>query len=240
MTTIPAERLAQVFVEVVDTLVDDFDVVDFLHVVTVRTAEIVPGATVGLVIADSDGRLRFMAASTEATKLLELFQLQNDQGPCLDCFRTGEVVSAPDLREDTPWPLFAAHAADAGFRAVHAVPMRLRQLVIGALNIFGDRPWQLEPAEASIVQALADAATIGLVQERAIRRGEQLAEQLQGALNSRIVVEQAKGAIAQLRGIGVDEAFTVLRAHARATNQRLGDLARAVLIDPRSALPDDA
>ena len=220
MTTIPAERLAGVFVEIADTLVADFDVVDFLHLVTTRAAELVPESAVGLMLADQQGHLRFMGASSEATRLLELFQVQNDEGPCLDCFRSGAAWSRASTcsTPSTPWPHFAPEAVSAGFRSVHAVPLRLR--------VAGDRrPQRLRPqavpagaADAHIVQALADVATIGLMQERAIRRTELLAEQLQTALNSRIVVEQAKGALAQLRGVSVDEAFRLLRVHARSTN----------------------
>ena len=233
MTTIPAERLAGVFVEIADTLVADFDVVDFLHLVTSRAAELVADSAVGLMLADQQGHLRFMGASTEATRMLELFQLQNDEGPCLDCFRSGAGVESADLLDpSTPWPTFAPEAVSAGFRSVHAVPLRLRNQVIGALNIFGRKPSLLEPEDAQIVQALADVATIGLMQERAIRRTELLAEQLQTALNSRIVVEQAKGALAQLRGVSVDEAFRLLRSHARSTNARLSDVAQQVVTAP--------
>ena len=233
MTSFPVERLAGVFVEVADTLVADFDVVDFLHLITARAAELVPDSAVGLMLADHQGRLRFMGASTEATRLLELFQLQNDQGPCLDCFRTGAGVVNADLHDgDTPWPRFAPRAVEAGFRSVHAVPLRLRSETIGALNVFGRQPTRLEPADAHLVQALADVATIGLMQERAIRRNELLAEQLQTALNSRIVVEQAKGALAQMHGVSVDQAFELLRSYARSTGTRLSDVARRIVTDP--------
>lgn len=233
MTTIPAERLAGVLVEIADTLVADFDVVDFLHLVTARAAELIPDSEVGLMLADHNGQLRFMGASTEATRLLELFQVQNDQGPCLDCFRTGAPVIDPDLLDEpTSWPRFTPRAAAAGFRSVHAVPLRLRTQVIGALNVFGRIPSRLDPADAHVVQALADVATIGLMQERTIRRNELLAEQLQTALNSRIVVEQAKGALSQLRGITVDEAFQLLRGHARSHNTRLSEVAQQVVTAP--------
>ncbi|HEX8766721.1 MAG TPA: GAF and ANTAR domain-containing protein [Jatrophihabitans sp.] len=233
MTTIPAERLAGVFVEIADTLVADFDVVDFLHLVTTRAAELVPESAVGLMLADQQGHLRFMGASSEATRLLELFQVQNDEGPCLDCFRSGAEVESADLLDPTtPWPHFASEAVSAGFRSVHAVPLRLRAQVIGALNVFGHKSSRLDPAAAHIVQALADVATIGLMQERVIRRTELLAEQLQTALNSRIVVEQAKGALAQARGVSVDEAFRLLRSHARSASARLSDVAQQVVTDP--------
>ena len=194
--------------------------VEFLHPITARAAELLPDSAVGLMLADQQGQLRFMGASSEATRLLELFQLQNDQGPCLDCFRTGVGVVNADLHDEiTPWPRFAPRAVEAGFRSVHAVPLKLRSQVIGALNVFGRQALRLQPTDAHIVQALADVATIGLMQERAIRRGEMLAEQLQTALNSRIVVEQAKGALAQLRGVSVDEAFELMRSHARANRR---------------------
>jgi GAF domain-containing protein len=233
VTTLSAARLAKVFVEVSDTLVDEFDLVEFLHMLTLRTAEISSAGVVGLVLADRWGTLQFMAASREDAKLLELFQLQNDEGPCLDAFRTGTAVINTDLRREAGrWPRFAPHATEAGFRSVHAFPLRLRSEVIGALNVFGAADGsRLDAEDVPLVQALADVASIALLQERAVRQGQVLSEQLQGALNSRVVIEQAKGAIAQARGISVDEAFTLLRAYARANNRRLGDVAQAVVAD---------
>jgi hypothetical protein len=175
-----------------------------------------------------------MAASDERTELLELFQVQSHEGPCQDCFRLAAPVVNADLREASErWPQFAPRAVAAGFRSVHAFPMRLRQDVIGALNLFGTDVGRMEPGDVRTVQALADVATIGLLQERAVRRGEVLTEQLQGALNSRVIIEQAKGAIAQMRGCSVDEAFNLLRGHCRNHNLRLSDVARAVVTDPR-------
>ncbi|GIF53677.1 GAF domain-containing protein [Asanoa ferruginea] len=231
MTTLSAQRLAEVFVEVSDTLVDEFDLVEFLHVLTMRTAEIASAGVVGLVLADKTGHLRFMAASREDARLLELFQLQNDEGPCLDAFRTGTAVINTDLREDGGrWPLFAPHATAAGFRSVHAFPLRLRAQTIGALNVFGTaESLSLDPDDVPLVQALADLASIALVQERTIRQGQALAEQLQGALNSRVIIEQAKGAVAQHRGVSVDEAFALIRGYARGNNRKLGDVARVVI-----------
>jgi GAF domain-containing protein len=239
MTTISAERLARTFVEVADTLVDEFDLIDFLHMLADRTAVLVGAATVGLMLADQRGRLEFLAASDENTRLLELFQVQNSEGPCLDAFRTAVPVINADLAEaGSRWPRFARRATAAGFRSVHAFPLRLRSEVIGALNVFGSQPGSsLDDADVPIVQALADIAAIGLLQERAIRRGEILTEQLQAALNSRIVIEQAKGAIAQARGVSVDEAFSMLRNYARRTNRRLVDIAHTVVADPDS-LPE--
>jgi transcriptional regulator with GAF, ATPase, and Fis domain len=238
MTTVSAERLAEVFVEVADTLVDEFDVIEFLQMLTSRTAELIDASAAGLLLADQYGQLRFVAASNESVRLLELFQVQNQEGPCLDAFRRSEPVINADLQEaGDQWPAFAPRAAAAGFRSVHAIPLRLRTEVIGALNLFGTDVGSLGPSDVHIVQALADVATIGLLQERAIQRGEVVAEQLQSALNSRVVIEQAKGAVAQLRGVSVDEAFELLRGHARRNRHRLVDVAHSVLRDPAS-IPD--
>jgi GAF domain-containing protein len=239
MTTVSAERLAMIFVEVADTLVDEFDLLEFLHMLTERAADLVGAASVGLMLADQRGRLEFMAGSNENVRLVELFQLQNQEGPCLEAFRTGQPVINVDLGQASGrWPLFAPRATAVGFQAVHAFPLRLREQVIGALNVFGaTRGGNLAEAEVPVIQALADVATIGLLQERAIRRGEELTEQLQSALNSRIVIEQAKGAIAQVRAVSVDEAFTLIRAYARNHNLRLIDLAQTIVTD-LSSLPE--
>jgi len=236
MTAISADRVARVFVEVADTLVDEFDLIEFFHMLTTRTADMLDASPVGLLIADQRGRLEFMAASDESVEHLELFQAQNQEGPCLDAYRQGRPVVNEDLTEAaTRWPSFAPMAAAAGFRSVHAFPLRLRADRIGALNVFSASVGgRLEDGDIQVVQALADVAAIGLLQERAIRRGEALTEQLQGALNSRIIVEQAKGALAQARGISVDEAFELLRVHSRNHNQRLVDIARAIVTDRAS------
>jgi transcriptional regulator with GAF, ATPase, and Fis domain len=233
MPTVSRERLAEVFVEMADTLVDDFDLIEFLQTVTARTAELADVAAVGLLLADHHGQLQFMAASDEATRLLELFQLQHREGPCLDAFVTRIPVVNADLSQAADrWPLFAPRAAGSGFRSVHALPLRLRHEVIGALNLFGTDAGTLDPADIQVVQALADVATIGLLQERAIHRAEILTEQLQGALNSRVVIEQAKGALARTHNISVDEAFQKLRSYARHNNRKLSDLAHTVIMDP--------
>jgi GAF domain-containing protein len=234
MSTLAADRVAEIFVEFADTLVVEFDLIEFLQMVTSRASELVGSAATGLLLADPQGQLQFMAASDERTELLELFQVQSHEGPCQDCFRLAAPVVNADLRDASArWPQFAPRAVAAGFRSVHAFPMRLRQEVIGALNLFGTDVGRMEPGDVRTVQALADVATIGLLQERAVRRGEVLTEQLQGALNSRVIIEQAKGAIAQMRGCSVDEAFNLLRGHCRNHNLRLSDVARAVVTDPR-------
>jgi GAF domain-containing protein len=182
MSTVSAERLATIFVEAADTLVDEFDLLDFMHMLVDRARSLVDAAAAGLMLADERGRLEFMAGSDENVLLVELFQLQNDQGPCLEAFRTGRSVINVDLASATDrWPRFAPRASEAGFRSVHAFPLRLRTKVIGALNIFGSSTGgDFDPEDVPVMQALADVATIGLMQERAIRRGEALTEQLQG------------------------------------------------------------
>lgn len=163
----------------------------------------------------------------ERARLLGLFQLQNDQGPCLDCFRTGRPVAAPGLGAETHrWPRFAAAARGAGFAAVQALPMRLRGQIIGALNLFRAGAGPFDPAGLRVGQALADVATISLLHERALRRSETLNEQLQTALNSRVIIEQAKGNLAERLHLDMDRAFGVLRSHARDRNRRLSGLAR--------------
>ena len=234
MTTVSAERLSKIFVEVADTLVDDFDLLDFLHMLTVRTAGLVGASAVGLLLADQRGKLRFMAASDEKARILEILQVQISEGPCYDAYRTATPVINEDLRlAGDRWPEFTRHALAAGFRSVHAFPLRVRREVIGALNVFGSTVGgDFDEADVQIVQALTDTAAIALLQERAIRRGEVLTEQLQGALNSRIVIEQAKGAVAQSLGISIDAAFTVLRGYARRKNRKLTEVAHEVLADP--------
>jgi transcriptional regulator with GAF, ATPase, and Fis domain len=223
-------QLAEAFVELADTLVDDFDVVDFLHQVTVRCAEVLGVTAAGVLLTDQRGALRVVAASTEQTRLLELLQQQTDQGPCPECFHTGRPIAVADLSTATSrWPRFVAEARRVGFASVYALPMRLRTDIIGALNLFGTRPGTLDEDTIRLGRALADVATIGILQARAIRHREVLAEQLQTALNSRIVIEQAKGVIAERRRLDMDQSFTLLRNAARTNNRRLSDVARAVV-----------
>lgn len=224
------ERLvAEAFVELADTLVDDFDVLDFLHQVTVRCAQVLGVSAAGVLLADQRGALRVAAASTEQTRLLELLQLQDDEGPCPECFHTGRPVAIADLSLAADrWPRFATAAREAGFVSVHALPMRLRTDVIGALNLFGAKPGLLDEDTIRLGQALADVATIGLLQARTIRHREVLAEQLQTALNSRIIIEQAKGVLAERHQLDMAQSFSLLRDTARNSNRRLSELARLV------------
>jgi transcriptional regulator with GAF, ATPase, and Fis domain len=232
---IAIEELATAFVEVADTLVVDFDIVDFLHMVTSRTATMTRADAAGLMLADERAHLQFMAASQESVKVLELFQLQASEGPCLECFRFGAPVVNADLTQaSVRWPQFAPAAVAVGYHAVHAFPLRHRNTVIGALNLFSKTAGRLELNDVKIVQALADVATIGLLQQRAIAQGELITEQLQIALNSRVILEQAKGALSRMRGVTVDAAFGLMRDHARRNHVRLTDVALAVVTDPGS------
>jgi GAF domain-containing protein len=225
---VDGQLLSETFVELTDTMVADFDVIDFLHVLTDRSVQLLDVSAAGLLLADPRGELRVVAASSEAARLLELFQLQNDQGPCLDCFRTGQPIAAADLdAEADRWPRFAAAARRAGFASVQALPMRLRDQVIGALNLFRAQPGAFDPADVRVGQGLADVATISLLQERSMRQSETLNEQLQTALNSRVIIEQAKGKLAERLGVDMEQAFSLLRASARARNRRLSDVAQA-------------
>lgn len=224
-----SDVLAHAFVSMADSLVADFDLVDFLADLTTHAAGVSGADAVGVVLADSRGTLRFMASSNESGRLLELLQLQASEGPCLDCYETRRPVVNTDLSEAHPWPMFGPAALASGFRSVHAFPMRLRDDAIGALNLFSRGGVRFEDADVQVVQALADIATIAILQERALARAETLSDQLQAALDSRIVIEQAKGALSRIHGVGVDEAFALLREQARSSNRRLGDVAAEVL-----------
>lgn len=233
--------LASVFVGLADTLVDDYDVVELLDRLVSSTVMLLDLTAAGLLLQDQRGNLSVVATSNEETRLLEVFQLQNDEGPCLDCVRMSTTVMSDDLAGDVVrWPAFVPKALQAGFRSVVAVPMRLRADTIGGLNLFqaGDRP--MSSTDRQIAQALADVATIGILQQRTAHRSSLLAEQLQHALNSRIAIEQAKGVLAERKNVGMDAAFAALRSYSRNHNIKLSDLAHAVVrgdIDPDVAGP---
>jgi GAF domain-containing protein len=220
---------ATTFVEIVDTLVDDFDVIDVLTVLTSRSVELLEAAAAGILLADSGGHLRVIGASTEQVQLLELFQIQNDEGPCLDCFHTGKVVVNASLDATSPWPEFAAESVRAGFPAVCAVPLRLKDVTLGCLNLFMSEPVQLSDAEVALAQALADVASIAIVQDQATRQAAIREGHLQHALNSRIAIEQAKGMIAEHGGVDMDDAFARLRAFARNNNRGLTEVAESLV-----------
>ncbi|WP_405064487.1 GAF and ANTAR domain-containing protein [Kribbella sp. NBC_01505] len=224
------QRLSRVFVALADTLADDFDVIDLLHTLCERSVELLQADAAGLLLADPRSRLQVMASTTEKANLLELFVLQNDEGPCLDCYATGQQMVNIDLNEVAErWPRFRAATVALGYDSTHALPLRLRGQVIGVLNLFCTDRSTLSDADVELGQALCDIATVGLLQERTVRRSELLAEQLQSALNSRILIEQAKGVLSERAGIGVADAFTLLRTHARRNQLQLGVVAAAVI-----------
>jgi GAF domain-containing protein len=183
----------------------------------------------GIMLIDQRGGARVVATTSEDTLLLELLQVHLDRGPGVECLRSGDPVLVRDLGGDAPrWPEFAVKAIEQGFRSVHSLPLRLRTETIGALSLFHVDPGALDPGDVRIAQALADIATIGILQQRTIARGEVLAAQLQTALNSRVAIEQAKGVLAATGDIGLDEAFARLRDYCRPRN--LGLTAAAVAI----------
>jgi GAF domain-containing protein len=217
-------------IRLADTLVEDFDLLDVLDELANDCVRLLGVTAAGLLLAGPGKELHVVAASSERTRLLELFQLQRDEGPCLDCYRTGQSVSVPDLEaQSAAWPAFAEAALMTGYRAVHAVPMRLRQQVIGGLNLFGAEVGAMTKPARRLAQALADMATITILQERALRESEEVAAQLQVALVSRVVLEQAKGVLAERGELNMDDAFQVLRKYARDHNQRLQDVSRGIV-----------
>jgi GAF domain-containing protein len=222
--------LARTFVELADTLVADFDVVELMTMLADRCVDVLDVGAAGLMLVAPDGDLRVIASSSEAMRVLELFELQAKEGPCLDCYRTGQPVVNQDLATvDGRWPLFAVEALAAGFHSVHALPMRLRGTVIGALNLFHIEAGEIPQTDVEIAQALADVATIAILQNRAALEAQVLTEQLNHALNSRVVIEQAKGMVAEREGLNMEQTFSTLRNHARNHNLRLVDVARAVI-----------
>jgi transcriptional regulator with GAF, ATPase, and Fis domain len=224
------QRLAEVFVELADTLVEEFDVVDFLQTLTERCVELVDTDAAGLMLDDQRGNLRVIAYTDESARLLELFELQKAEGPCLDCFATGQVIANVDLTASrSRWPVFTEAALGSGFAYSHALPLRLRRQVVGALNLFTVERRALTDDHLAVAQGMADIATISLLHERALRDQFVLAEQLQTALHSRIVIEQAKGVLSARAAISVSEAFRRLRTHARRTGEQLTTVAEAVV-----------
>jgi GAF domain-containing protein len=222
-------RLGMAFVRLADTLVADLDIVDLLDTLVHECTELLDVSEAGLVLALSGHELQVMASTSERSSLIEALQLRSQEGPCMTCFETGKVVIVPDITVGDTWLAFRELALAQGFRSVHAVPLHLRQRTIGALNLFRDEPGDLSPADASVAQALADVATIGILQERLISEQRLVGEQLQRALDGRILIEQAKGVLSQSHHIPVDEAFTRLRTYARSTNTRLLEVASNVI-----------
>lgn len=225
------DLLTRTLVELADSLVEDFDVVDLLTLLADRCCEAFDVDDAGLMLAaPMGGDLRVMASSSATMRDLELYELQASEGPCLDCYHSGEPVVNEDLESSRErWPEFAPAALTAGFRTVSALPMRLRGKTIGALNLFltGDR--SLSGSDVSGARAFADVATIAILQHQAAVDARQVNEQLNRALNGRVIIEQAKGMLAERAGLDVDQAFVWLRGHAHGHDLRLVDLAQSFI-----------
>jgi transcriptional regulator with GAF, ATPase, and Fis domain len=225
------QRIGRAFVNLADTMVDDFDLTEFLHVLVDHCVDLLEVDAAGVLLSDQRGGVRMAAASSEKAELLEVFAADTDGGPCVECVRTGEAVVSTDLTADTErWPRYAAAAEACGFRAVHALPMRLRRDVIGALSLLNIEPDGVHAVSTQLGQALADVATIGILQQRTIDHASIVTEQLQTVLNSRVIIEQVKGMLAAHSGtLTPEQAFTALRGYARTHHHRLSDLAREVI-----------
>ena len=221
--------LARVFVRLADTLASDFDIVDFLHGLSADAVEVLGAEAAGVMLADARGGLRLIASSDERMRLLELFELQGAEGPCLDAFSTGRPLQANAESSSIRWPAFAQRATDSGFQMMCAVPLRLRTNVIGAMNLFRATDEPFTDDEMGIAQAMAEMASIGLIQEKALREHSLLTEQLQAALNSRVIIEQAKGMLCEYLKVTMVDAFELLRTYARDHNRKLSDVARDVV-----------
>ena len=220
------DLIADTFVGIVDALVEDFDVIEMLTDLADGCVDLGLATASGILLADNNGKLRVMAASSERAHLLELFQLQNQDGPCLEAYSTGEAVVHKDLASaEDRWPTFAPEAVRAGFRSVHAFPLRLRTNVLGAMNLFSSEASDIGESAAHLARALADVASIAILQDHVVRTSDVRAGQLQHALDSRVAIEQAKGMLAERANVDMDEAFTMLRTYARSTRRHLSEVA---------------
>ena len=227
MTESREAAVSRAFVALASTLANGYDVVDLLTELTTDCARLLDVSSAGLLLADTHGALHLLAASSDATRQVEIFQLQREEGPCLECYRTGEPVVVENLGEAVDrWPQFVPAALAAGFASVHALPMRLRDTTLGTLGLFGTKVGALNDDDVLLGQAFADVASVALIQDRAAADSAAVREQLQVALTSRVTLEQAKGILAQIANLEMGQAFTVLRGYARGHGLRLSDVAR--------------
>lgn len=223
-------ELVETFVELADTLVVDYDVIELLYTLVNRCSLTLDATDAGILLPDPTGTLEVVASTSERSHLIGLLQLDAKQGPCLEAYYTGRIASVDDISSVRErWPLFAGLAGDLGYESMHAIPLRLRDETIGSLNLFSDRASPLPPDDAVAAQGLADIATIGILHQRAMRESHVAREQLQHALDSRVVIEQAKGVLAQSEHLEIDEAFEVLRSRARSARRKITDVARDVV-----------
>ncbi len=226
------DQLVGTFVKLADSLVDDYDVVDVLQRLVEECVTLFDAVASGILLLSPAGHLEVIVSTSERSELVSLMQLRVGEGPCVESVDTGAVVSVSDIAEVAHrWPAFAEAARASGYASIHAIPMRLRHSTIGSLNLFRDRTGSMNTADAIAAQALADVATISILQQRLAEESEIAQSQLQRALDSRVIIEQAKGFLAQRRGLDMDAAFTLIRSHARSTQSRLGDVAADVIAD---------
>ena len=222
-------EFAHVMAEAVRTLASDFEFLDLAHQLTVSTVSLLGAGAAGVMLEDATGRLQVLSASDEDTRLLEIFELQREEGPCYECWRSGTVVTAPDIASGDRWPSFVKEARTLGFVSAAAVPLRLRARVVGALNVFWTTPWTVSAQDMDAVQALADVAAVGLVQQRLARESGVVAEQLENARHSRVTIEQAKGLVATKAHVDIDHAFGILEAYAVASGSSVVAVAQDVV-----------
>lgn len=223
-------RLGRAFVALADTLTSDYDLVELLQLLVDTCTDLLDTAGGGLLLADAQGRLQLVASTSEQADLVELVQIGAQNGPCFDCFASGTAVTVPDLRDtDGRWSSFTREALAQGFASVHATPMRLRNQVIGTMNLLDVKPRALAGADIAVAQALTDVATIGILQARLLRESTIVAEQLHSALSSRVLIEQAKGVLSATTRLSIDDSFRALRAYARRTNTPLRTVAAGVV-----------
>jgi GAF domain-containing protein len=222
-------RASAAFVALADTLVSNFDLVELLHTLIDACTDLLDTEAGGLLLSDANGQLQLMASSIEDVDLVEVVQLSAEAGPCWDCFMTGSPITVADIEKDGgSWPQFQSAALQQGFRSMHATPMRLRGRIVGTMNLFHSQPGALSDQDIALAQSLTDVATIAILQARTARHAEELNAQLQAALDSRIVVEQAKGLLAHSLDVSMDEAFRLLRAQARSGRESIHSVAAAV------------
>jgi len=224
------DRLLTTFAKLADTLVDNYDVVDLLQLLVDSCRELLDVTEAGILLQDAPGELEVVVSTSESSRLVEAMQLSAQDGPCVECYRTGEVVSVPDIAA-TPerWARFRASALEQGFRSAYAIPMRLRETTIGTVNLLRNETGELGASDVVAAQAFADVATIGILHQRSNRENEVVAQQLRTALNSRIVIEQAKGVVAQTRGVSIDQAFDLMRRYARSNRVGLSEVAAGLV-----------
>lgn len=222
-------EFARIMAVAVRTLASDFEFLDLAHQLAVSTTRLLEAGAAGVMLEDGLGQLQVLSASDEDTRLLEIFELQRQEGPCYECWKTGTVVTAPDMESMVRWPGFVEEARLLGFVAAAAVPLRLRSRVVGALNVFWSQPHIVSPGDLGAAQALADVAAVGLVQQRLARESGVLAEQLETALHSRATVEQAKGIVAVKAHVSISDAFDILEATATARGESIVNVAQYVV-----------